>query len=216
MDHYVVTGFDESYWNHWGESWIISLNELAKFDGNILVVDFGLTNSTKNKLVEMGAYILAGKPGNMRAETLRVIGDFSTRYPGIYAIWDADVYFQKPIDEIFELAKDQLVITDNIGFLAGHQRDLVWLCEAQEMVSFIYGDVFIFDYLKSFPQKYLKINNTWNFTDVAKIIDDQKVIHPQGKIKLFLTAKNILFWERYQELYRKHVAKHIGIKLIKK
>lgn len=220
MDHYVVTGFDEPYWNYWGESWIISLIELAKFDGNILIVDLGLSTSIKKKLTDFGAYFLPGETEcqNKRASILRSVTDFSIKYPGIYAVWDADVYFQKSVDEVFDLARDQIVITENTGFYAGQDKDLVWLRETQEMISSLYGEVFVCDFLKqSFPQKVSILDDTWNFTNVTSELDNQNVIHPTGRIKSLLTGKNILFWERHHELYEKHsVVKHMNRKLVKK
>lgn len=221
MDHYVVTGFDELNWSSWGESWIISLKELAKFEDNILVVDFGLTTQIKKKLADFGVYLLPGdNTKNKQSAILQATAEFAAKYPGIFAIWNADVYFQHPIDEIFSLTKEKIAITNDNGFYAACHDDLIWLREIQEATSFVCGDVFVFEYLKQFFQhRYIIVDETWNFTNVTKLhsLAIQKVIHPLDDIKPLLVNKGVLFWERYKDLYDKHcVVKHVGRKLVKK
>lgn len=218
MDRYVVTGFDDNYWPSWGSSWILSLKEFAKFNDNILVVDLGLSQSAKAKLSDFGAYVLPAK-GKGRLGIFRTISDFAADYPGIFAVWDADVYFQKPIDEIFELARHKIAITENPGFYAVSGQSFPWLREMQDMLSFIFrNDIFFHESLKNhFLSCREIIDNTWNFIDVSRSLEDQKVIHPSGKIKSLLPGRDILFWERHKELFdaafsTKH---HMGRKLLK-
>lgn len=216
MDHYVIAGVDESRWRYWGESWIISLKELAKYDENILIIDLGLSSTIKNKIAEFGGYVLPGKKdGNQQANILRAVTDFSVKYPGIFAIWDIDVYFQNPIEEIFNLASKQITLTSHDGFYAGSNIDFIWLREMQEMISFVRGDVFVGDYLKKyFPNKFIEVDNSWNYTEIQEL-ENQKVIHPLNEMKSLLTNKNVLFWERHKDLYNKHsVVNHITRKLV--
>lgn len=215
MDRYVVTGFNEYYWHQWGVSWIASLKELAKFDENILVVDFGLSQITKNKLIEYGAYLLPGVGSDFRVGIFNAILDFSKKYPGIFAIWDADVYFQSNIIEIFGQAKNNLLITKNPGFYAGTHEHIQTLSKIQTLVSHIQNAHF-FDCLKNyFPQLYLEVDDSWNFTDVAQNIDDKKVIHPTGDIKKMFNNQNIAFWERHKDIYNKYAGTY-GVKRLLK
>ena len=214
MENYIATGFNEIYWKRWGVSWIASLREFAEYKGDILVVNFGLSISTRKKLAELGVTILpGGYEANFRVGILNAISEFAEKHSGIFAVWDADVYFQDNIDEIFDLAKDQLVITDNVGFYAGTSKDLASFKEIQNLISFIQQENhFAHEYLPYFPQAR-KIGNTWNFTEVTKLQDDgkftfnneiQKVIHPAGPIKDFLPGRKIAFWERHKDVFKKY------------
>lgn len=219
MDRYVVTGFDDGYWMNWGASWIISLKELAKFDENILVVDLGISQPVKKKLAELGAYVLHGNGnGKGRQGIFQSISEFAVKYPGIFAVWDADVYFQSPIDSIFDLAKDKIAITSNPGFYACHGSNFQWLKDLQDMNLFMREDTFFYDILKTnFIHRRDIVDDTWNYTDVSKAaFSEQKVIHPSGKIKSLCHGKNVLFWERHKQLFDDNFAtKHMGRKLVK-
>lgn len=218
MDRYVVTGFDDNYWPSWGSSWILSLKEFAKFKENILVVDLGLSSLTKHKLSKFGVYVLPAK-GEGQLGIFKTIIDFASNYSGIFAIWDVDVYFQKPIDDIFELAQHKITITENPGFYAASSLSFPWLNEMQDMLSFIFkNNTFFHESLKNnFLSCREIVEDTWNFVDIFNDFEEQKVINPRGKSNSFLD-KDVLFWDRYKELFNAtfHTEhKHIGKKLFK-
>lgn len=209
--NYVVTGFDNDYWNQWGSSFIASLKELAKYKGEIVVVSFGLSKFIQDKLINYGIQVIQGN------DTFQSISEFASQNAGIYAVWDADVYFQDNIDEIFELATNQIVVTENYGFYAASSEKFLFLQEVQKMISFLGKiDTDFYDYLSHYCPQIKKIGNTWNYTDVVKLQDFegklcinevcQKVIHPSGVIKKFLTGKNIAFLERYPEIHAEYSA----------
>ena len=63
MFNYVITGFDEKYWNLWGESWIISLKELAEFDlSNTIIIGYDLSENTKQKILSFGVRLVESNP----------------------------------------------------------------------------------------------------------------------------------------------------------
>lgn len=215
--NYVVTGFDENYWERWGLSWIISLKELAKFQGTILVVDFGLPQSIKNQVKNLGAYLLPSQGEAHRLAILEAISGFAAKYPGVYAIWDADAYFQSSIDEVFELASRQIVLTESPGFFACPHDQFGRLNKIKQLAELFQDS--IHNCLSYFPNAYTKIEDAWNYTQVANLqeLDCQKVIHPEGRIKALMTGKKIAFWERYPDLYEKYAAPkpHTKSRLIK-
>ena len=47
MKRYVVTGFDEHYWNAWGMHWLASLQNVAHYKGDIIVVGHNLSEITQ-------------------------------------------------------------------------------------------------------------------------------------------------------------------------
>jgi hypothetical protein len=242
MRKYVVTGFDERYWQTWGASWLISLKEMAHHDpDNVVVVGFELSQPTKTKLLESGVTLLAGKPKwkrpsnapSLRPEIFRCISDLAMGHfssePGIYAYWDADVFFQEDISEVFDLAKDNLVVTSNRnpGFLAGPHFQWSHLRDIQNIMSYFGDTNEVHSCLLGYFEKFVTyIDPTWNFTDIPRLkdVDDkltcdgkvQKAIHLSGPIKMFLPNRGLVFWERHKDLYQKFMKKKSSRKLVAK
>lgn len=233
MKNYVVTGFDEEYWHLWGASWLVSLREFAKYDPeHIVIVGFNLSSNTKAKILDTGAMLFPGiSSGDIRSDTMRAITDFAKKEAAIFAYWDADVYFQDDISEVFKLAKDDLVVSSNgsPGFLAGPSYQWMCVCDVLNIMSFMNDKSSIHECLtKHFDKFVTKIDNTWNFTDIPHLKDAaddklaykgqiQKVVHPSGHIKRTLNNRNIFFWERHKELHQSVDRKKNGVrKLVSK
>lgn len=232
IKEYVVTGFDENYWYFWGSSWLASLREFTKHSPDqIVVVGFNLSENTKSKINDTGvSFFSEVHSGNIRSNTIRFITDLAKKENAIFAYWDADVFFQDDISDIFKIANNDLVVSSNLnqGFLAGPSHKWLLMKDILNIMSFVNDKndpcKFLIDHYDDF---ILKIDNTWNFTDIPhlKDIDNklsyknqlQKVIHPTGQIKMAMKNKNILFFERFKDLHlsinRKKVGSH---KLINK
>lgn len=208
-------------------AWLASLQKLAEYKDNIIVVGFNLTQITQNKLADANVTLIPSfAQSNYRHHTLLEISQYAKNNEGIFAYWDADVYFQDSIDPIFDLAKDNFVATvnSNLGFLAG--PDYLWktISKINSLMQFTDDkrDLFIC-VLNYFEKFFTHVNNTWNFTDVANLSDIQglsykgilqKVIHPSGIIKTMLANKNILFQERhpeYNSLFKKKTFRFIAL-----
>lgn len=217
MNNYAITGFDDNYWNLWGASWIISLRELAGFNPeNTVVVDFDLSTNTKSKILDTGVILIPGTihSRDLRCDTMRAIVDLAKKEDAIFAYWDADAYFQEDIDEIFQIAKNDLVVSSNRihGFLAGSSHQ--WMCVENilNIMSFMNDKGSFHECLINHFEKFiLKTSNSWNFTDIPHLKDIdgkltyqgqvQKVVHLTGPIKRTLGNRNIFFWNRYENLY---------------
>lgn len=217
MKNYVVTGFDEGYWHLWGESWLISIREFAKIDPqNIVVVGFNLSNHTKNKIIGLGVTLLSGiSLVDIRRDTMRAIVELAKKENAIFAYWDSDVFFQEDISEIFNIAKDDLIVSSNQnpGFLAGPSYQ--WMCvqDILNIMNFANDKGSLHECLISHFGKFVvKTDDTWNFIDIPHLKDVnnkltykgqiQKVVHPSGDIKRTLVNRRIFFWERHKELYQ--------------
>jgi len=222
MRKFAVTGFDERYWQTWGASWLISLKEIAHHDpDHIVVVGFDLSPPTKTKILETGAMLLPGKPTwHLRSEIFRCISELAAGEQGIYAYWDADTFFQEDIGEVFDLAKDNFVITANrnAGFLAGPAFQWVYLRDIQNVMSYFGDTNEVHSCIISYFDKFItKIDSTWNFTDIPHLKDVggklthndkvQKAIHFSGPIKMFLSNRDLVFWERHKDLFQKFMEK---------
>lgn len=218
MDNYVITGFNEKYWHLWGESWLISLSKIAKHNiENIIIIGFDLPERIKEKIIATGVVLINRKTsGLIQSETLKAIAGFSKKESGIFAYWDADVYFQDNINDVFNLAKNDLIVSENCnsGFIAGTNQHWLHLNDLFNTMDFIGHKETLFQCLIANFKSSIKVldNNIFNFTDMTllKDIDGkltyneevQKVVHPSGKIKDFLQNRNLLFWERHKDLYQ--------------
>lgn len=198
----VVTGFNEKYWPVWGSSWLISLKELAKYSGPIVIVGYNLSPQTSKNIKNQNVKLVTGKyTGNYRADTFRHISELEGE---VFAYWDADAYFQKDISEILEKAKNEFLISNKPGFLAGSKKNWQSLRDIQKIVNFM-GDVDPYKYLTDYYSNALtKVEDTFNFVDVTKLSNnDPHVVHPHGPIKNMLFNRNILFSEKHKELIQK-------------
>ena len=227
MKRYVVTGFDEHYWNAWGMHWLASLQNVAHYKGDIIVVGHNLSEITQEKLKKANVLVIPSSANNdFRKNTLLKISQFSQQEDAIFAYWDADSYFQENIDSIFDLAKDNFVVATNVnlGFIAGPSNRWQIFEEVDSLMSFMNDSRDLFTCILNFYAKFFSwVDDSWNFTDVTNLIEQngkltfkgnpQKVIHPSGIIKTMLENKNILFQERYEEfssLFKKKNLKFIS------
>jgi hypothetical protein len=232
IKEYVVTGFDENYWYFWGSSWLASLREFSKQSPEqIIVVGFNLSENTKSKINDTGVSLFSGiYSGNIRYDTIQFITDLAKKENAIFAYWDADVFFQDDISEIFKIANNDLVVCSNLnqGFLAGPSHRWMFMSDILNIMSFFNDKSDPCNFLIKYHDDFItKIDNTWNFTDIPhlKDVDNklsyknqlQKVIHPTGQIKIAVKNKNILFFERHKDLHQTINRKKVGYhKLINK
>lgn len=215
MKKYIVTGFDENYFKY-GAAWLASLKKFANYDGEIFVIGYDLSKKTENKIIETGAKLIQSKkPKDFREDIFWHIFQMSQYVQdGVLAYWDADVYFQSDILDVFNLAKNHIVATTNPGFLAAPAKKWKAIQTINKFRNLVYSDLKLHAVLtKYFSHDILKIiDDSWNYTDVPKLkeIDGilqskdlvPKTIHVSGNIKLLLANRGILFWERYPELYK--------------
>jgi len=215
--NFVVTGFNELYWNKWGSSWILSLRRY--YQGHVLIVDCGLSNQTKTKLKDKNVLIIENifSLKDIRTSTIKTLANYAKTNEGKYAYWDADVFFQEDIVEIFSIISDNFVISKNhnSGFIAAKSSLWERLVDINNFVNLAckeqdFNETFL-SLVKNFNKSIDEIEDTWNYTDISEIsiqedkvkIKDEikKVIHPSGNIKYALENKNFLFHERNKEEY---------------
>lgn len=222
----VFTGFNENYWHLWGISWLTSLQKIAQYKGEIFIVGFNLTEITQQKLVNAGVNLINSTvDSNFRQNTLLEINKFAKNKEGVFVYWDADAYFQESIDEVFELAKNEFIITknSNLGFIAGPSNQWRIFEKMNSTMNFFDDERDLFtSVLVYFDGLFNRVDDVWNFTNIGNLRDVngklthkdeiQKVIHLSGFIKDCLDNKNILFKERYKEynsLFKKKTLKFI-------
>jgi hypothetical protein len=235
MTNYVFTGLNEKYWAHFGSSWIYSLREVAQYKGEVVVIDFGLLDSSKNKLKEKEVKIIESKEEekeDIRRKTLQEIASFSKKNKGNFVYWDADVFFEGNIDQVFNEINDKIILTQNKnpGFVGGPYYQWAFIEDTIRLMSLAKqktSSTAVIECLNNHFGKFLNhVSNTWNFTDLTQIdtkkidVDGEKpkVMHPTGVLKSLLENSGFLFHNRQNEGYLRFVEnKSINFrKLIKK
>lgn len=115
----IAVRFDETSWNYWGIPWTASLNFLAKFPGQIVVVDFGIPGKAQEFFARLNNYVAIPaekKYGVQELDFVHTISNYASKNKGgVYAAWDNTCYFQSDVNEIFNLASDKLVCCCSTG-----------------------------------------------------------------------------------------------------
>jgi hypothetical protein len=233
MSNHVFTGLNEKYWDHFGSSWIYTLREVAKYQGEIIVVDCGLHGLSKKKILEKGAKIITGSEANdIRIETIKQVSKYAKENKGKFVYWDADVFFEENIDKIFEEINEKILLTENgnPGFIAGPHYQWAFVEDIMNFMQTAKQPITspaVFKCLIDHFEKFIRhISNTWNFTGLSQIESKKleiegekpKVIHPTGSLKPLLEGKGFLFHDRKNDGYLKFIdGKTVTLrKLIKK
>lgn len=228
MKNYIVTGFNEDYVK-WGAAWLASLYAFAKYKGEVLVFDFGLPNRVKAKIESMGAKTIQTEyTGDYRSDIFKSIAKLSQSEDALFAYWDADVQFQTPIDEIFELAKNKLICSTHAGFLAGPSYQWLFVQNIIDTCKFldVKDDLYLIS--NQYYSNFLtKIEDTWNYSNIAKLknIDGFlyakeeliKVVHVPNNFKMYAMNRGVFFWERHENLYNQiYDSKKINLRKLMK
>ena len=223
--NYVVTGINEGYWQNWGSSWILSLRDVAKYQGKVLVVAHNLSDSTKNKLKSKEVEIIECEKdeANVRTSTIRKIMERAEKGNNKFVYWDADVFFQEEIDSIFNLIEDKFLVTKNLnkGFIAAQGKRWSTLEDVEKFMELAKDNIIyenMFDLLvKNMEKLTTKIENIWNFTEIQEAKKNelglithkeilQKAIHPTGSIKYTISGGGFLFFEKEKEKHQSFIS----------
>jgi len=216
--NFIITGLDQKYWNPWGASWVASLKELADTKATIVVIDHGLTKNTKDRLAEYGVVVYKSTSnGEYKNATISTIIDLSEQMEGNFVYYDADVWFQRSVDDVFDKIEDKILISKNAnsGFLAGNTKCFQKYKMASKLAGFIKDDK-IFDCFATYFDYNLNfIDDRYNFTNLPDLTEKENelyhgddvvhAIHPTGILKKISLNKNLFFYERYPDLHKEYV-----------
>lgn len=214
MQTYLVTAFDNNSFRY-GISWIASLKELAKYDGKIVVIGFNLTSRNKDIILATGVQLIEEEAcDDFKKIIFNHILEIGSKENAVIAYWDPVVYFQKDISEVLNLAENNLIACVP-GFLAGSSKCWQLIKDLNKIFSFLnlneeYDQVL----LRHFSGLVQEVDSCWNFSELGKLKDksgilcfrDQpvNVIHVRNEIEKFVSARNILFWERHKRIFQKY------------
>lgn len=198
-------------------SWISSLIEFADTKAKIIVVNCGLSPKTLKKLIELGVTVLPHVEAKGYHQTaLLTLKKFDNDKGNKYLFFDADVWFQLPVDELFEKIDDNFLICENLnyGFLGFSSGGLKKLEMIQTFCSFTHDNDAFACLVRHFPNCLTTIDNKYNFNklpdlrtkDGMLVFNDepQAVLHFQGILKACSSKKNLLYHERYPDLFAKY------------
>src|SRR6516225_700222 len=105
MQQCVVTSFDKRYWQEWGAAWVASLKELAKYKGNVVVINMGdLPGPAVGRLKQLKFTVIpvVSRFDNPPLDRFVTLGLYGRENPGHYAYWEADAYFQADLEGVFD------------------------------------------------------------------------------------------------------------------
>lgn len=175
MEKWIVTAGSSNLYNNLLTSFIASLRETAGWDGNIAIMNYGLTPHETWTLQQNGIEIIAPA---MKYKALiddrftTIAQHFNGKHAKI-ATWDADMWFCKPVDEIFSLLNpNQLSCTYDStyqGFMTGcvnptmHEPVGDCISEVRDELThvlqggFIAGDAAAWDHFSGYQDTMIRL-----------------------------------------------------------
>ena len=212
--NYVITTVSEKDFLKLGISWLSSLFDFSFYEDDIILIDFGLSDSTKKKLLNNGIIVL----DNVNNCLISSLKDFVLKNKGIYAYWDLSCVFQDNINEIFKICENKILYTKKNGFFAFDSKIFNLFYSIFELCSFLEIDCdSFFEYYK---ESFL-LEDKWNCTNIGALNDIQTKLCFNNEIQIVLNyknqhknllGKNLLFWERNKDCYEFYLEKFKKIK----
>ena len=100
---WIVTCSDDNAYESMLVPFVGSLISLARWDGSIVVLDFGLSLSRVERLRDLGIVVEKARCNhNVVLDRFLYLGGFALRRGGLIAHWDADVWFTGSVSELFD------------------------------------------------------------------------------------------------------------------
>jgi hypothetical protein len=216
--NFIFTALNEKYYKLYAIPWIFSLRQIANFQGQVIIIDFGLSESSKNELSKFNVVFIGGDQQikkHFRFHALKIIAMFAEYNQGKIAWWDIDAYFQDNIDSLFEKDNDKFYVTKNLdfGFLYGSSNCWKSVSFVDNVISFFDEptDKSFHEYFLNFSDKVELIANEWNFIDIFSLEDIDgklfykkiapKVVHPSGYLKTFWDQHKFSLFEKHKEIF---------------
>lgn len=104
----VLTAFNQEAWNRSGISWLASLHELAKYDGDVCIVNDGLNHRTVHFLESNDVRLIDARH-KFKDPDLDHFCTAMTAVTDVSAYWHNTSYFQSDLDELIKIAANECV-----------------------------------------------------------------------------------------------------------
>jgi len=217
--NYLCTALDKRYWDPWGVCWLASLREIALTQAKLLVFDYGLTTAATDLLQSQGVEVIKRNLRYVhRFDALSLMIELSKNSDDKFAYYDADVWFQNTPDAIFDYIDDQIVLckNKNLGFYAFNKHCLNNFSYFCTISQFLREDKVFEKFVSCYDSCLRTIDNKFNCIELPNLVDikgelcidetPQVAIHPFNRLKGMSLKKNLLFQERYYDLYKKYLS----------
>ena len=110
METVVAIAADDRVYGEMVIPFFASLRDNARFNGKVCVIDYGLSERRKRKLVDAGCFIMQPLKKHFlcldKVATVAELGE-----DVCYCLYDADIWFASPIDELLALPSDRVFAT---------------------------------------------------------------------------------------------------------
>ena len=110
----IITCIDENYEENLLRDFLLTLRSEALYKGKVVILDFGMSKKMKEKINATYDVSIYEFEKTMPVFVLRyrhipdIINNLSSEITNVMLIDSGDVWFQKPINPIFELTKDRI------------------------------------------------------------------------------------------------------------
>ncbi|RTK95645.1 MAG: hypothetical protein EKK64_06200 [Neisseriaceae bacterium] len=212
--NYAVTSVSEKDFTKAGISWLSSLFDFSNYDGEIIFIDFGLSESNKSKLLNNGIIVLDQVDNSVPAS----LKNFVESNKGIYSYWNCNCVFQDDINLLFELCNNKILYTENSGFYAFDSIYFNLIQSLYDLCSFLEKEQE--DFFEYYKQAVL-VENIWNFKNITNLSDIQGKLCFNGNVQNVLNfdkqqktfqGRNVLFWEKHKDCYEFYLNKFKKLK----
>lgn len=105
---WVVTCADHNIYNDLLPAFLGSLFEIAKYTGNVAIIDYGFADSERRKLQNMGIVLIPAMRfyNPIITDRFKTLGEnFKNSHEALICEWDCDVFFCDEIDSAFDQIK---------------------------------------------------------------------------------------------------------------
>ena len=102
-EQWIVTCADSNVYDELLVPFLGSLLSLARWTGQVVIFDYGLAPTQAARLSEFGLTVEPiPRPHLAVLDRFLHLASFAERHPGVIAQWDADVWFTRPIFDLFD------------------------------------------------------------------------------------------------------------------
>lgn len=107
MERWVITCASAPIYNDLLPAFLGSLREIAKYDGNIGILDYGFTNPQRKKLKSLGIVLIPALHhyNPIISDRFKTLGEHFKNKEAAICEWDCDVFFCDEIDSAFDQIK---------------------------------------------------------------------------------------------------------------
>ncbi len=212
LNKFLVSGFDENYFQRFGVSWFASLKEISKFDGIVVLLAFNVKNTKILEILKNNNVIVIHKENiqDKRLAIFDTISELQIHSQGKYAYFDIDGYFSDEINSLYEMeTNDYLLIANaaNLGFCFGDNAAWNMFKDYRLFEKFFNFEHSSVDFL-SLNKKISQIDSIWNCFEPYRLPEKTKIkfVHYSAAIKQTknkFSEIDFSFENKYPEMYQK-------------